>query len=158
MKSFQQFVTEGLSNKRLLAHASKLGFREAHKTAGLWARPIKKKKTINTLEGPTTAKKGHWHCVGAAKEHWAQSHEALHSKYTPTRKTKNIKGKAHRYFKPKADQESVHAVQINKPFKVHTSWGKLHGNKGDYLVKKKDSDDSWIVKQHIFHSTYGWKE
>jgi hypothetical protein len=159
MISFKDWLDEAKDpNHKVLQHAHRLGFKEATKSVGLWAHKIGKKKTIKTLEGPVTASKGDWHCVGAGKEHWPQKHESLHAKYDPTRKRKMINGKVHNWFEPKKDQESVHAVEMNKKFKVHTSWGKLHGNKGEYLVKKKTGNDAWIVKRGLFHSTYEFKQ
>ena len=51
------------------------------------------------------------------------------------------------------------ATQINHPFEVHATWGKLSGKPGDFLLKNfsdRDTaspDDVWIVDQMLFRQT-----
>jgi PGDYG protein len=49
----------------------------------------------------------------------------------------------------------VLAVQMNEPFSVTASWGKLVGNQGDWLVQYDDTaQDFGIVAADIFEQTY----
>ena len=126
----------------------------AKKTAPLWAKQLDEDQTIETLEGPTTAKAGDFLCRGAAGEFWPQSVKRLNEKYD---QTEEIDENGFRKFVPKSQ---VMAAQVDHPFHVKTSWGDLEGEPGDFVLKSFDDkeveypDDVWIVDRKLFADTY----
>jgi hypothetical protein len=126
----------------------------AKKTVPVWAKQLEEDQTVETLEGPTTAKAGDFLCRGADGELWPQDTERLYEKYD---QTEEVDEAGFRKFLPKS---KVMAAQVDHPFHVKTSWGDLEGEPGDFILKSFDDrqveypDDVWIVDKKLFAETY----
>ncbi len=164
VKDFLHTYDRSNPNHKILKIAKKQGFKEAHKVVGLVARKIQRATKIKSLEGITIGKKGDWHCIGAGGEHWVQSENSLLSKYDHSGEHVTIKGKKWHRFEPKPNQPPVIASQIPHEFEVESSYGRLKGKAGDYLLMKsqdkynRNPKNVWLVDKKIFHSTYKFKE
>ncbi len=126
----------------------------AKKTGLVWAKQLEEDQTIETLEGPTTAKAGDFLCRGAVGELWPQSEKRLNEKYEPTDEV-DADG-----FRKYLSKSEVMAAQVDHPFHVKTSWGDLDGKPGDFILKSFSDkevdypDDAWIVDKKLFADTY----
>lgn len=145
-------------NQQILDEAGKVGaWFHAKKTRPIWARQLEQDQTVMTLEGEETVPAGSILCRGEAGDLWPQTPEQLAKRYKPTDEV-DVDG--WRKHLPHPDALGVMAAQVDRPFEVNASWGKLTGKSGDYLVKNyqdrdvPDPDDVWIVDQTLFHATY----
>ena len=121
------------------------------KTAILWARTATTGEVVHTLEGIEKADAGDMVCRGLQDELWCQSAENLHVKYDST----GLQDGVWTQYRPKPNAPLVNAIPIDEPFEVQTSWGKLTGQAGDYLVQSQRAPaDLWIVAREIFEATY----
>ncbi len=129
----------------------------AKKTRPIWAKPLRENLQVETLEGTTNAFKGDYLCRGEIGEVWPQKITQLVSKYRPE---DEIDANGWQLFTPLPDNTGVMAVRIDRDFSVESTWGKLRGQAGDFLVKSwKDRhvrypEDVWIVNQALFLATY----
>jgi hypothetical protein len=126
----------------------------ARKTTPLWAKQLDEDQSIETLEGPMTAKAGDFLCRGAAGEFWPQSAKRLNEKYD---QTDEVDENGFRKFLAKSE---VMAAQVDHPFHVKTSWGDLEGRPGDFILKSfedngvKYPDSVWILDKKLFADKY----
>jgi hypothetical protein len=146
------------SNREILDEANRAGaWFHAKKTRPIWARRIEKDQTVKTLEGEETVQAGHMLCRGEAGDIWPQTVEQLVKRYTAT---DEVDAEGWRKHLPHPDAQGAMAIQINHPFTVVASWGRLSGKAGDYLLKSYQDrdvaypDDVWIVDQKLFGETY----
>lgn len=65
------------------AHLSKLGCKPYYKTAGVWAKRLREKTLVQSLESPAPSitPAGAWLCIGVAGEPWTVSDEWFHWRY-----------------------------------------------------------------------------
>ena len=145
-------------NKALLdeANAAAKWF-HAKKTRPIWARRLEEAQTVQTLEGAEQVEAGHYLCKGEAGDIWPQTEKDLNKRYTAT---DEVTADGWRKYQPHPDAQGVMATQIDHPFEVQATWGKLSGKPGDFLLKNfSDRDttspaDVWIVDQTLFRQTY----
>lgn len=147
-----------MSNQELLdeVNKSQLWFR-AKKTGFIWAKEITTQQIIQTIEGAVEAQSGDYLCRGSANELWPQASKTLHSRY---QSTDEVDDDGWQKFVLCETGAGVMAAQVQHPFQVIASWGKLSGKAGDYVVKNYADrtahypEDVWIVDQSIFEATY----
>ena len=145
-------------NKALLdeANAAAKWF-HAKKTRPIWARRLEEAQTVKTLEGEEQVEAGHYLCKGEAGDIWPQTEKDLNKRYTAT---DEVTTDGWRKYQPHPDAQGVMATQIEHPFEVQATWGKLSGKPGDFLLKNfSDREtaspaDVWIVDQTLFRQTY----
>jgi len=129
----------------------------AKKTRPIWARRLEAAQTVKTIEGEEQVAAGHYLCKGEAGDIWPQTEKDLHKRYIAT---DEVEADGWRKYQPHPDAQGVLAAQIDHPFQVQATWGKLTGKPGDFLVKNfPDRDtpypaDIWIVDQTLFRQTY----
>ena len=146
------------TNRVLLDEANAAGrwFR-AKKTRPIRAKRLEAAQTVKTLEGEEQVAAGHYLCRGEAGDIWPQTEKDLNRRYAST---DDIDADGWRKYLPNPDAEGVMATQIDHPFVVEATWGKLSGKSGDFLVKNfhdrdtADPSDIWIVDQSPFLQTY----
>lgn len=146
------------ANKALLdqANADARWF-HAKKTRPIWAKRLGAARTVTTLEGEEQVAAGHYLCKGEAGDIWPQMEQDLNKRYTAT---DEVAADGWRKYEPHPDAQGVLATQIDHPFEVLATWGKLTGKPGDFLVKNfQDREtsypgDVWIVDQKLFRQTY----
>lgn len=145
-------------NRNLLdeANAANLWF-HAKKVKPIWAKQVEEDQTVQTMEGQEQVEAGDFLCRGVADEIWPQSKDKLEKKYDST---DEVDDDGWRKYVPKPDAEGVMAAQIDHPFQVEASWGKLEGKANDFLVKnfadrnEPYPDDVWVVDAKLFEATY----
>jgi hypothetical protein len=145
-------------NKTVLDEANVAGkwFR-AKKSRPIWAKRLEVAQTVTTLEGDEKVEAGHYLCRGEAGDIWPQTEKDLNRRYSVTSETDADGWKK---YQPNPDAKGVMAIQINHPFSVEATWGRLSGKPGDFLVKNfHDREtpypvDIWIVDQTLFRQTY----
>jgi hypothetical protein len=127
--------------------------RVATKHQSLWARRVTEAEQIESLESKSqTAKPGDFVCRGIQGELWPQSEKSLLGSYTASGE-KDTQG--FERYDPRPDAPAVEATQVNEPFYVIASWGRLDGKPGDYVVRRQnDPSDIWIVDRAIFENSY----
>ncbi len=126
--------------------------RRAKKNRSLWARRVAQVEEVVSLEGKHTAKPGDYVCRGIEGELWPQSEKSLLGSYTASGQ---VDKDGFERYDPRPDGPPVEAMQVDKPFFVVASWGRLDGKSGDYLVRKiTDPTDIWIVDRSIFENSY----
>ena len=127
--------------------------RVATKHQSLWARRVTETEQIASLESKSqTAKPGDFICRGIQGELWPQSEKSLLGSYTASGE-KDAEG--FERYDPRPDAPAVEATQVNEPFYVIASWGRLDGKGGDYVVRRQnDPSDIWIVDRAIFENSY----
>lgn len=147
-----------LSNRVLLDEANAAGtWFHARKTRPIWAKRLESAQTVKTLEGDEQVAAGHFLCHGEAGDIWPQTEKDLNRRYQTT---DEVDANGWQKYQPYADAEGFMATQIDHPFSVKASWGKLTGKTGDYLLKNfrdRDTaypDDVWIVDLTLFRQTY----
>ena len=124
----------------------------ARKTRPIWVKTVEHDQTVQTLEGEVQMAAGDLLCRGVGGELWPQKPAAVTKKYSPT---DDVDAAGWRKHVPQPDAEGVMAAQVNHPFAVMTSWGRLAGKAGDFVVKNfRDRetelpDDVWIVDQGL---------
>lgn len=129
----------------------------AKKTRPIWARQLTERQLVQTLEGEERVEAGHYLCKGEAGDIWPQTEATLLKRYTQTDIGDDDDW---RKYEPHPDAKGVMAIQINHPFEVTASWGKLSGKAGDFLLKNfedRETDypvDVWIVDRVLFAATY----
>lgn len=144
-------MTHPLSFAGSLPDSIAAAMRIYRKTAMLWARMATTGEFVDTLEGIEKPSVGDMVCRGLHDELWCQSAEKLHVKYDSTGQQDGVWTQ----YRPKPNAPLVNAIPIDEPFEVQTSWGKLTGQAGDYLVQsQRDPSDLWIVAREIFEATY----
>ncbi len=84
--------------------------------------------------------------------------QTLNKRYTAT---DEVADDGWRKYQPHPDAQGVLTTQIDHPFEVQATWGKLAGKPKDFLVKNFSLDheatypaDVWIVDQTLFQQTY----
>jgi hypothetical protein len=138
------------------ANAAKKWF-HAKKVRPIWAKRLEQAQTVKTLEGEEQVAAGNYLCKGEAKDIWPQTEKDLNKRYSAT---EEVDAEGWRKYQPHHDAAGVMATQIDHPFEVEASWGKLKGKRGDFLVKNfQDREtvypaDVWIVDQTLFEQTY----
>ena len=126
--------------------------RRAKKNRPLWARRVSQAEDVVSLEGKQTAKPGDYLCRGIEGEFWPQSEKSLLGGYTASGQVGND---GFERYDPRPDGPPVEAMQVDKPFFVVASWGRLDGKSGDYVVRRiADPTDIWIVDRSIFENSY----
>ena len=145
-------------NKTVLDEANAAGrWFHAKKTRPIWAKRLEAAQTVKTLEGDEQVAAGHYLCKGEAGDIWPQTEQTLNKRYTAT---DEVAADGWRKYQPHPDAQGVMATQIDHPFEVQATWGKLTGKPGDFLVKNyQDREtaypaDVWIVDQILFRQTY----
>ena len=146
-------------NKALLDEANASGqWFHAKKTRPIWARRLEAAQMVKTLEGEEQVAASHYLCKGEAGDIWPQTEKDLNKRYTAT---DEVAADDWRKYQPHPDAQGVLATQIDHPFEVLATWGKLTGKPGDFLVKNFSLDretaypaDVWIVDQTLFRQTY----
>jgi hypothetical protein len=145
-------------NLAVLEEAERLGtWFHAKKTRPIRAKQLTKAQIVQTLEGTEEVPAGSYLCRGEAGDIWPQKEAELLKRYQPTGEAD---AEGWQPFAPRPDAQGVMAIQFDHPFTVQTSWGKLSGKAGDYLVKNfadrnaKSPADVWIVDQALFAATY----
>jgi hypothetical protein len=145
-------------NRKLLDEVNQAeNWFHARKTRPIWARRLEVAQTVKTLEGEEQVAAGHYLCKGEAGDIWPQTEKDLLKRYTAT---DEVADDGWRKYEPHPDAQGVLAAQIDHPFEVQATWGKLTGKPGDFLVKNfEDRDmpypaDTWIVDQTLFRQTY----
>jgi hypothetical protein len=129
----------------------------ARKTHPIWVKAVERDQTVQTLEGKVQVAAGDLLCRGVGGELWPQKPAAVAKKYSPA---EEVDAEGWRKHVPQPDVEGVMAAQVDHPFAVMASWGRLKGKAGDFVVKNfrdRDTelpDDVWIVDQGLFHETY----
>ncbi len=129
----------------------------AKKTHPIWARRLETAQMVKTLEGEEQVAAGHYLCKGEAGDIWPQSEKSLTKRYAAT---DEVDADGWRKYAPHPDAQGVLATQIDHPFEVQATWGRLTGKPGDFLVKNfQDREtayptDVWIVDQTLFRQTY----
>jgi hypothetical protein len=129
----------------------------ARKTRPIWVKTVEHDQTVQTLEGEVRVAAGDLLCRGVGGELWPQKPAAVAKKYTPT---EEMDADGWRKHVPQPDAEGVMAAQVDHPFAVMATWGRLSGKAGDFVVKNfrdRDAerpDDVWIVDQGLFRETY----
>lgn len=121
----------------------------------IFAKPARKLQMIETLEGDISVSVGDIICRGIKKEIWAQKKEDFVRCYEVTG---NSDGEWLEY-KPKPGDYWLWAARVSEEIDVQTSFGILHGNAGDYVIKETESGSElplryWIIKQNIFSEVY----
>lgn len=154
----EQTMATAYPNRELLDEANRAGgWFHAMKTRPIWARRIEHDQTVTTLEGEETVQEGHMLCRGEAGDLWPQTAAQLAKRYTPT---DEVDAEGWRKHLPHPDAQGALAIQIDHPFSVVATWGKLSGKAGDFLLKNYQDreiaypDDVWIVDQKLFRATY----
>jgi len=150
-----------LSHQEVLAKAEEIGWKKARKSAGIWAKPIPEPITVQTKEGPVQVSqaqidtgqkdpsKAPWLSQGIEGEQWPQDRGNIDKKYKETSQTKN----GWTYFEPSGPP--VEVSQIDRPFEVQASWGRLEGKAGDWVVRNpQNPKDVWLIDNDIFEKTY----
>jgi len=145
-------------NKAIVDDANAAGkWVHARKTRPIWAKLLESAQTVKTLEGEEQVEAGHYLCRGEAGDIWPQTEKDLTRRY---KATDELDADGWQKYQPNPDAEGVMATQIDHPFSVEASWGKLTGKAGDYLLKNfhdRDTaypEDVWIVDQKLFQQTY----
>ena len=129
----------------------------AKKTRPIWARRLEEAQTVKTLEGEEQVTAGHYLCKGEAGDIWPQTEKNLNKRYSAT---DEVTADGWRKYQPHPDAQGVMATQIDHPFEVQATWGKLSGKPGDFLLKNFSDretaypDDVWLVDQTLFQQTY----
>ena len=105
-------------------------------------------RTIQTKEGPVTARKGDYIMTGTKGENWPIPKEKFQATY-------DIQPGGNTAAKKKI---TVYAVEMRKPFEVKVSWSPdtLKGKPGDFLVQYGPGDYG-VVDKDIFRETYNTK-
>lgn len=103
----------------------------ARKGKPIWARKLDQPQTIITLEGQEHISAGNYVCRGEAGDVWPQTESTLLRTYNAT---DDAEVDRWRKYIPRPDSERVLAIQLNHPFDLLVSWGKLSGKAYDYLV------------------------
>lgn len=150
-----------------------------------WATYVKKSITIrailantngfiDTLEGRLKFLKGHYICIGVAREIYPYEKEHFEEKYqliniqasdvdekitqvklitdTETIYSKNVILKTWGVYKTK--YFPILAVQINEPFELESkTWGAEKGKKGDYIICQNEKL-CYICDQTVFATSY----
>jgi hypothetical protein len=155
--SAEKNVPENL-NLAVLEEAERLGtWFHAKKTRPIRAKKLSEAQVVQTLEGEEEVLAGSYLCRGEAGDIWPQKEAELLKRYQPSGEAD---AEGWQTFAPRDDAQGVMAIQFDHPFAVQTSWGKLSGKAGDYLVKNfadrnaKSPADVWIVDQSLFAATY----
>jgi len=129
----------------------------ARKTRPIWARRVETPERVRTLEADEDVPAGSYVCRGEAGDIWPQSSERLAAKYAAT---DEVSADGWTKYLPNPDSEGVWAARVDRPFEVRSSWGRLSGKPGDYVVKDFDQGavpypaDVWIVDAKLFAATY----
>jgi hypothetical protein len=88
--------------------------------------------------------------TGTAKESWPIAKAKFEQTYAPAQGSRV--GKDGKFFKKPTP---VLGLEMDAPFAVTASWGRLEGRPGDWLVQYDDAGkDFGIVGQQIFAQTY----
>ena len=148
----------GTPNKTILDEADAAGkWFHAKKMRPIWAKKLVLAQTVKTLEGEEQVEAGLFFCRGEAGDIWPQTEEDLNRRYTATHE---IDAEGWQKYQPELNAKGVMATQIDHPFSIESSWGRLSGKAGDFLLKNfEDRDtaypaDVWIVDQILFGRTY----
>jgi hypothetical protein len=94
-------------------------------------------------------------CKGADGEQWAIRKSDFDKNYIGINK---VEGDWEE-FKPSPDHCCLWAAQLINPVEVNTDFGKLAGNKGDYVIKATKEGSElperyWIVNGNLFEKIY----
>lgn len=147
-------------NQSLLDAIERQGlWRRARSTRPIWAKQVDEPCEVVTLEARETVPAGAYLCRGEAGDVWPQTALRLHAKYVPSPEPGND---GWRKYIPRADNPGVWAAQIAEPFQVHTKWGVLQGQPGDFIVRDVEpppganAAEPWIVAARLFAKFYVW--
>lgn len=132
------------------------GWFRAVKSAPVWAKPADGEQILSTREGPVEVVAGDLICRGPLGDLWSQSPERFSERYQPT---DEVDDQSFRKYLTDPGKSSVFAARIDHDFEVSTSRGNLMGNRGDYLLKSAEDEDTefpdvWVVGGEIFDATY----
>lgn len=133
----------------------KLSWYQVKKITSIFARELKKEVVIQTHEGPIQALKGDFLCKGINNEQWAIKKEDLVRCYKPTGKTDG----EWQEYEPDSSHCKLWAAELVETVEPDTQFGKLKGQKGDFILKETSPDSEvtlryWIVNRQIFNKTY----
>lgn len=125
------------------------------KDASVWIKPIISLQKVKTLEGLISPTKGDFLCKGIEGEQWTIKKEDLQRRYKPTGK---VDGEWMEY-QPNPDACELWARELEEITEIKTTFGKLSGCKGDYLIKETvpgniEPLSYWIIKRRIFIKSY----
>jgi len=125
---------------------------KAVKIAPVWVNTVEENMIIETLEGKIKAHKGDILCKGIMGELWAQKREHLDKYYNPTN---IIDPEGWARYDP-AEQYTVLVYQLDSEFTIESSFGKLKGKSGDWIIKDENEEPVryWIVQRMIFERSY----
>jgi len=143
-------------NAELLAQLKKKGWTHVRKFAPVWAQKLTVATEVHTLEGVERAPAGHMLCRGVAGELWPQAEERLLAKYKPT----GTHDGPWRKYVPDPKQKGFFASPAPHDFVLYTSYGVMHGKKGDYVLKNfadgsvEVPREVWVVDRKLFNRTY----
>jgi hypothetical protein len=145
-------------NSTILDEANRAGlWFHAKKVRPIWAKKLTQDQKVKTLEGEEQVQAGDYLCRGEAGDIWPQSAKNVEQKYQPASEPD---ADGWTKYVPRPDNQGVWAAPISHAFSLQTSWGKLTGKPGDFLVKKFQDqfepypEDVWIVDQKLFQATY----
>ena len=145
LESWRKYLTEtiGLDDNPDLSQDLD-GFETAKKPIPLQFRYADDEETIQTKEGPVSAKKGDAIMTGTEREHWPIPAEKFEQTYDVL-----VPGLAAKKDIP------VFAKEMLGSFQVKVSWSDdlLQGEGGDYLVQYGPGDYG-VVGKEIFGKTY----